>query len=104
MMKYWKNFIDITAKKIWNSVKHVSTESLGWAALLLMHAVTIPTMLALMAGMTDITPPIDMVLILWAALALWFVKAVIQREIIPIIIIGAGFIGQAVLLALVFFK
>jgi NADH/NAD ratio-sensing transcriptional regulator Rex len=45
-----------------------------------------------------------MILILWAGLGLFFAKAIIQRDIVPIIIIGVGFIGQAILMALVFFK
>lgn len=87
-----------------NKIKHISMESLGWAALLLMHAVTVPTMLGLMTGLTDSTPPVDMVLILWAGLGLLFAKAILQKDIIPIVIIGGGFIGQALLMALVFFK
>lgn len=87
-----------------DKVKHISMESLGWAALLLMHAVTVPTMLGLMTGLTDSTPPVDMVLILWAGLGLLFAKAILQKDIIPIVIIGGGFIGQALLMALVFFK
>jgi hypothetical protein len=108
------NFSDVYSKVVeWSNttmrifvgkLKHVSIESLGWAAMLLLHAVTVPSLLGLMTGMTDATPPIDMILILWAGLALFYVKAIIQRDIVPIIIIGAGFVGQAILMALVFFK
>lgn len=99
-----KNFVSEPFYAFVEKLKHVSMESLGWAAMLLMHAVTVPTMLGLMTGLTDATPPIDMVLILWAGLALLFTKAILQKDIIPIVIIGAGFIGQAILMALVFFK
>jgi threonine dehydrogenase-like Zn-dependent dehydrogenase len=69
-----------------------------------MHAVTIPTLLGIMSGVTDNVPPIDMVLILWAGLAMLYAKAIIQKDMINIVLIGMGFIGQAILMALVFFK
>jgi hypothetical protein len=97
----WSN---TTMRVFVDKLKHVSIESLGWAAMLLLHAVTIPSLLGLMTGLTDVTPPIDMILILSAGLGLFFAKAIIQRDIVPIIIIGVGFIGQAILMALVFFK
>ena len=87
-----------------DSLKKVSIESIGWAAMATLHAVTIPTLLGLMTGLTDITPPIDMVIILWVALSLFYVKSILQRDIINIVIIGTGFIGQSILMALVFFK
>jgi hypothetical protein len=57
-----------------------------------------------MFGMTDKPPSIDMVLIVWAALGMFFMKAIIQRDILNLITIGLGFIMQATLMALVFFK
>ncbi len=102
--QFCKDFYHITAKNLWNTLKHVSMESINWVALLLLHAVTVPTMFGLMTGLTDKAPPIDMVLILWAAMTMLFFKAILQKDIIPVVIIGAGFIGQAVMLALVFFK
>jgi hypothetical protein len=35
---------------------------------------------------------------------MFFIKAVIKKDILNIITIGLGFIGQAVLMALIFFK
>lgn len=96
VLKMWRDFT--------SSIGHISIESMGWVGVLFLHAVTVPTMLGLMVGITDNTPPIDMVLILWAGLAMLYVKAIIQRDIINIILIGLGFIGQAFLMALVFFK
>jgi hypothetical protein len=57
-----------------------------------------------MFGITDKPPSIDMVLIVWAALGMFFMKAIIQRDILNLITIGLGFIMQATLMALVFFK
>jgi len=85
-------------------ITKLSTETIGWIGILLCHAATIPTLLGLMFGITDNPPPIDMVLIVWAALGMFFMKAIIQRDILNLITIGLGFIMQATLMALIFFK
>ena len=85
-------------------ITKISTETIGWIGILLLHCATLPTMLGLMFGMTDKPPSIDMVLIVWAALGMFFFKAIIQRDILNLITIGLGFIMQATLMALVFFK
>lgn len=85
-------------------VTHVSINGIEWASLIALHAATVPTMLSLMAGLTDKTPSIDMVLIVWAALGLLFVKSIMKRDFTSIAIIGFGFLGQAILMALIFFK
>jgi hypothetical protein len=48
--------------------------------------------------------PIEMILLIWAALVLIFMKSVIQRDILNIVTIGLGFAGQATIMALIFFK
>jgi hypothetical protein len=85
-------------------ITKISTETIGWIGILLLHGATVPTMLGLMFGITDKPPSIDMVLIVWAALGMFFMKAIIQRDILNLITIGLGFIMQATLMALVFFK
>ena len=85
-------------------ITRVSTETIGWIGILLLHGATVPTMLGLMFGLTDKPPSIDMVLIVWAALGMFFMKAIIQRDILNLITIGLGFIMQATMMALVFFK
>ena len=94
--------------KLWNefksSIRQVSIDGIGWTGLIALHAVTIPSLFGLMTGITDNTPPIDMVIILWAAMALFYIKAILERNVISLIIIGLGFIMQSILMALVFFK
>lgn len=87
-----------------SSIKKVTIDGIGWAALLALHAVTIPTFLGLMTGLSDKTPPIDMILILWASLGLFYFKSILEKNVVSIVIIGLGFIMQSVLMALVFFK
>jgi hypothetical protein len=82
----------------------LSSDTLEWLAILVLHAATIPSFLAVMAGITDNFPALDLVLMLWLGLALMFVKAAVRNNMFNIITIGFGFILQAVMLALIFFK
>jgi hypothetical protein len=82
----------------------VSAETMGWVAVVLMHLATIPTMVAVLTGLTEKMPPVDMVLFIWAGLLCFFVKAVIQKDLLNIVTIGLGFFAQASLLALIVFK
>ena len=92
-----RNFLSTTVTKI-------SAETLGWLAAIVVHAATIPTLLALMTGLSDRTPNLDIVLFAWAGLVLLFFRAVILKDILNIVTIGTGFIIQAVLMALILFK
>lgn len=82
----------------------ISAETFGWLAAIVLHASTIPSLLAVMAGLTDRLPGVDLVLLVWAGLTLLFVKAAIQKDMLNIVTIGFGFIIQAVMMALIFFK
>ena len=82
----------------------ITAETLGWCAVMILHCATIPSLLAISKGLTDIMLPIDMVLLMWTALTLMFVRAAIQRDMLNLITIGLGFVVQAVLMALTFFK
>jgi hypothetical protein len=87
-----------------NKVSAISSETFGWIAVLLLHAATIPSMLAVMGGLTDRMPPVDLVLLVWGGLTLLFIKAAVQKDMLNVVTIGVGFIAQAVMMALIFFK
>jgi hypothetical protein len=87
-----------------NKISVVSAETFGWLAAIVLHASTIPSLLAVMAGLTDRLPGVDLVLLVWTGLTLMFIKAAIQKDMLNIITIGLGFILQAVMMALIFFK
>jgi hypothetical protein len=97
---------DLTKFKdfIQNKFSHVSAETVGWLAVIVLHASTVPSMLAVMSGLTDRLPAVDLVLLVWAGLSLLFVKAAVQRDMLNLVTIGIGFILQAVMMALIFFK
>jgi hypothetical protein len=82
----------------------ISAETMGWLAAIALHAATIPTLLALLTGLTDTTPSVDVVLFMWLGLVLLFGRAVILKDLLNIITIGLGFVIQATLMALILFK
>ena len=95
--------VDATAT-IKEHLVRVSTETLGWIAVILIHLSTIPTLIAILTGLTEKTPPVDLVLATWAGLFLFFVKAAISRDLLNIVTIGLGFAIQASIMALILFK
>lgn len=87
-----------------NKVGHISAETFGWLAAVVLHAATVPSLIAVMSGLTDRMPGVDLVLLVWTGLTLLFVKAAVQKDMLNIVTIGFGFIVQAVMMALIFFK
>jgi hypothetical protein len=82
----------------------VSAETLGWLAVVVIHCATIPTLLALLTGLSDTVPNLDIVMFMWAGLILLFFRAVVLRDMLNTITIGLGFITQAVIMAMILFK
>jgi hypothetical protein len=82
----------------------ISADTLGWLAAIVIHCATLPSLLALLTGLSDHTPSIDVVLFMWTGLVLLFARAVVLKDALNIITIGVGFIAQAVLMALILFK
>jgi len=105
-MKDFNFNFDIKTVKdfVQNKFSHISAETLGWMAVIILHASTIPSLLAVMSGLTDRLPGVDLVLLVWTGLTLLFVRAAVQRDMLTIVTIGLGFIIQATLMALIFFK
>lgn len=87
-----------------NKLSKISADTLGWIAIVTMHAGTLPSFIALMSGVTNKTPSVDLVLMLWAALTLLFFRSVLLKDMLNIVTNGLGFIVQAVMLVLIFFK
>jgi hypothetical protein len=82
----------------------VSADTLGWLAVVIIHCATIPTLLALLTGLSDTVPNLDVVMFIWAGLVLLFFRAVVLRDMLNIITVGLGFIVQAVIMAMILFK
>ena len=98
--------IDINQVKtfVQTKISVISAETFGWLAAIVLHAATVPTLLALMTGLSDRTPSLDIVLFMWAGLVLLFMRAVVIKDMLNIVTVGTGFIVQAVLMALILFR
>jgi hypothetical protein len=87
-----------------NSLAKLSADTLGWLAAIVLHCATLPSFLALMTGLSDKTPGLDIILFLWGGLVLLFLRAVVLKDMLNIITVGFGFILQAGFMALILFK
>ena len=87
-----------------NSLATLSADTLGWLAAIVLHCATLPSFLALMTGLSDKTPGLDIILFLWGGLVLLFMRAVVLKDMLNIITIGFGFILQAGFMSLILFK
>ena len=87
-----------------NSLATLSADTLGWLAAIVLHCATVPTLLALMTGLSDRVPSLDVVAFLWAGLVMLFLRAIVLKDTLNIITIGVGFIVQAGLMALILFR
>ncbi len=85
-------------------VTPMSAETLAFLAVVLIHSATIPTLLAVLTGLSDRMPTVDLVLLTWAGLTALFAQACVQRNMLQIVTIAGGFIMQSSLMALIFFK
>jgi hypothetical protein len=73
-------------------------------AVVIIHCATIPTLLALLTGLSDTVPNLDIVLFMWTGLVLLFARAVVMKDMLNIVTIGMGFTIQAVIMAMILFK
>jgi hypothetical protein len=65
----------------------ISADTLGWLAAIVIHCATLPSLLALLTGLSDHTPSIDVVLFMWTGLVLLFARAVVLKDALNIITI-----------------
>jgi hypothetical protein len=89
---------------VWRMTQHVIGESFGWVAILVLHSATIPNLLAYKEGLIEQPMDFDVVVFIWSALVLMFIKGLVNREWLNTITIGIGFIVQAVLLGILVFR
>lgn len=91
-------------EKLKNSVAAISSTTLEWIANIVLHCTTLPSLIAVYMGLTDKLPGMDLVTLVWGALTLLFIRAIIIKDMLNAATIGAGFIVQSTLMALIFFK
>jgi hypothetical protein len=82
----------------------ISSHTLGWLTIVLLHFSAVPTLLAVLLAQNDKLPPVDLMLFIWAALTTLFFKSLIERNFLYVSTICVGFIGQVVLMGMILFK
>lgn len=103
-MSVLKRWIEHTKFVFVKRIGVISSETMAWLANIMLHAATIPSLLAVSMSLTDRLPSVDLVLLTWGALTLLFIKAVIVKDMLNVATIGLGFIVQSILMMLIFFK
>jgi hypothetical protein len=99
-----ETFLNLLRTWLEQHLPKVSAETLGWLAVVIIHSATIPTLFALLTGLSDNVPNLDIILFVWAGLSLLFARAVVQKDMLNIVTVGVGFIVQAVIMAMILFK
>ena len=103
-MNNWPFNLQVIRDFLSNHLSKISADTLGWLAAIVLHCATVPSLLALMTGLSDRVPGLDVVAFLWAGLVLLFLRAIVLKDTLNIITIGLGFIVQAGLMALILFR
>jgi len=103
-MNTWPFNLQIIRDFLTNHLSKISADTLGWLAAIVLHCATVPSLLALMTGLSNHVPSLDVVAFLWAGLVLLFLRAIVLKDTLNIITIGLGFIVQAGLMALILFR
>ena len=84
-------------------MKNKLAEIGGWIGMVLIHGATIPTSLSVIMGWSSDLPPLDMVLMIWAGLALFFLRAIARVDWLYLVSNAIGFILNSILLAIIVF-
>tara|TARA_S200002703_G_scaffold151321_1_gene150564 strand:+ start:2975 stop:3235 length:261 start_codon:yes stop_codon:yes gene_type:complete len=82
---------------------HKLTELCGWIGMVLIHAATVPVTVRLIIDSGAARPPLDMVLLVWAGLFLFLIRAVGRKDTLYIVSNAIGFFANSVLMALIVF-
>lgn len=82
----------------------ISSVSLEWVTVVLLHCATIPSILSFIMGVVDHMPGIDIILFMWVALFVYFIKSFAENNRIVLFTNATGFFIQAMLLAMVVFQ
>lgn len=99
-----KNAPMIVWKFLQNHLGHISSHTLGWLTIVLLHFASIPTLLAVLLAQNDKLPPVDLMIFVWSGLITLFFKSLIERNFLYIATICLGFCAQTVIMSLILFK
>ena len=85
------------------SFPKASADVFAWISIVILCLSNVPSYYALMTGVTDKTPPLDISLIVWSGLLLYFFRSAILKDMIMVATIGFGFAIQLIFLGLIYF-
>ena len=97
---FWEQKVvdGLIKKEYCSSMKNKLAEIGGWIGMVLIHGATIPTSVAVIMGCSDHLPPLDMILMIWVGLMLFFIRALARFDWLYLVSNGIGFFLQSVLL------
>ena len=72
--------------------------------MVLIHGATIPTSVSVIMGWSDNLPPLDMVLMIWLGLVLFFLRALARIDWLYLVSNAVGFFLQSLLLAIIIYQ
>ena len=98
------NEIKQTVIEFFDGFTKTTADTLSWISIICIIGSTIPGFFAVMAHATDRMPPLDITLMIWVGLLLYFVRSAILKDMLMVVTIGIGFAIQAILLGLIFFS
>jgi hypothetical protein len=82
----------------------ISSHTLGWITIILLHFASIPTLIAVLMAQSDRLPPVDLMVFVWSALVTLFFKSLIERNFLYVATICLGFAAQTLIMGLILFK
>jgi hypothetical protein len=104
LMDLAKELPSLTLQWIKDHLGNVSSHTLGWIGIILLHLAPIPTLLAVLWGQSDKLPPLDLMIFVWAALITMFFRSLIDSNKLYLATISMGFAAQTFLMSLILFK
>lgn len=98
------NSIRESVTKFFENFNKTTADTFAWLSVIVLHAATIPSFLAVKTGLSDRLPSLDLVALVWLGLLLYFIRSAIIKDMLAVITIGVGFAIQALLLGFIFFQ
>jgi len=101
----WEKIVEINKQLqiYFENLPKAMADVFAWISIVILCLCNVPGYFALMSGITDNTPPLDISLLIWVGLLLYFIRSVIIKDMLNILTIGIGFAIQVILLGTIFF-
>lgn len=79
-------------------------QTLNWLVIIVGHVVFLPSIIALLTGITDNTPSLDIFVLVQFLLVLSYIKSLLSKDLTGMSLHSLGWATQASLIALIIFK